>query len=106
MNQNDGDVLRVGALGPPPGRYVSTTAIGTAAVGAPRARRQLRRVLLLLGALDLSVLLLVIGLAISASRFGWTGLQLLLSILAGVGAILGIRIWLAVRLRRRSGDLF
>jgi len=56
--------------------------------------------------LDLSVLLLVIGLAISASRFGWTGLQLLISILAGVGAILGIRIWLAVRLRRRSGDLF
>jgi hypothetical protein len=60
----------------------------------------------LLGALDLSVVLWVIFVAISAPRLGLSNVGLLVMILAGVGAILGFRIWLAIRLRKRSGDLF
>jgi hypothetical protein len=71
-----------------------------------RARRQLRRVLVLLGVLDLSVLVLVIGLLLTTPSLGLTTPELLFSIIAGVSVILGVRIWLAVRLRRRSGDLF
>jgi len=85
---------------------VATDEARSTTDAAPRARRQLGRVLLLLGALDLSVLVLVIGLAVAAPHLGLTSIQLLVSILAGVGTILGIRVWLAVRLRRRSGDLF
>ncbi len=62
--------------------------------------------LVLLGVLDLSVLLLVVGLAVAASRLGLTPLELLLLILGGVAMVLGIRVWLAIRLRERSGDLF
>jgi len=85
---------------------MATTETRSTGTEAPRARRQLRSVLLLLGALDLSVLIWVIGWAISAPRLGFSNVELLLSILTGVGAILGIRVWLAVRLKRRMGDLF
>ena len=66
----------------------------------------MRRVLVLLGGLDLSVLVLVLGLVGAAPSLGWTSAQLLYSILAGVVVILGVRVWLAVRLKRRSGELF
>jgi len=85
---------------------VTTSEPESTANAAPRARRQLGRVLTLLGILDLSVVVWVIGLAVSASRLGLSGIQLLALIVAGIAAILGIRIWLAIRLRRRSGDLF
>ncbi len=66
-----------------------------------RARRQLGRVLKLLGVLDLSVIVWVLGIALSAHALGLSNLELLSAIFTGVGAILGLRIWLAVRLRRR-----
>ena len=70
-----------------------------------RARRQLGRVLKLLGVLDLSVIVWVLGIALSAQALGLNNLELLAAILVGVGTILGLRIWLAVRLRRRLGEL-
>jgi hypothetical protein len=85
---------------------VAGTESPSSANAVPRARRQLRWVLVLLGVLDLSVLLLVIGLVLAAPSLGLTTAGLLFSILVGVGAILGVRVWLAVRLRRRSGELF
>jgi hypothetical protein len=70
-----------------------------------RARRQLRGVLLTLALLDTGVVLLVIGLAEARGLLGLTTPELLLTILGGVSLILAIRVFLAVRLRRRSGDL-
>jgi hypothetical protein len=70
-----------------------------------RARRQLRGVLLTLALLDIGVVLLVIGLAEARGLLGLTTPELLLTILGGVSLILAIRVFLAVRLRRRSGDL-
>jgi hypothetical protein len=70
-----------------------------------RARRQLGRVLFILALLDVSVIVWVIVVALAAPPLGLAGLVLLLAILLGVGGILGIRIWLAVRLRRRSGEV-
>jgi len=72
----------------------------------PRARRQLGRVLLILGALDLSVVVYVLGVVVAAPSLGLANWTLLFAILGGIGAILGLRVWLAVRLRRRSGELF
>jgi hypothetical protein len=83
----------------PPGVDAPTTDPG------PRARRQLGRVLLTLGVLDLAVLVFVCALALTRSATGLTIPELLAAILAGVGVVLGIRIWMAVRLRARSGDL-
>jgi len=71
-----------------------------------RARRQLGRVLLVLGALDLTVLVAIIGLLLAAPRLGLSPLALLGVILVGVGAVLATRVWLAVRLHRTSGELF
>jgi hypothetical protein len=85
---------------------VTTTESSASANAGPRARRQLRRVLVLLGVLDLSVLVLVIGLLLASRSLGLTTAESLLAILAVVGVILGVRIWIAVRLRRRAGDLF
>jgi hypothetical protein len=85
---------------------MATTESPLSEDAGPRARRQLRRVLVLLGVLDLSVLVLVIGLVLAAPSLGFTTAELLFSILAGIVVILGVRIWLAVQLRRRSGDLF
>jgi hypothetical protein len=73
---------------------------------APRARRQLGRVLLLLGLLDLTVLVFVIGVILAAGRWGLSPIELLMTILLGAGTVVGARVWLAVRLRRRSGELF
>jgi hypothetical protein len=77
----------------------------TPASAPTRARRQLGRVLFILAALDVSVIVWVIGVALVAPSLGLAGLRLLFAILLGLGGILGIRIWLAVRLRRRSGDV-
>jgi uncharacterized membrane protein HdeD (DUF308 family) len=62
-------------------------------------------VLFILALLDVSVIVWVIVVALAAPPLGLAGLVLLLAILLGVGGILGIRIWLAVRLRRRSGEV-
>ena len=61
---------------------------------------------MILGVLDLSVLVLIIVLLLIAPRLGLTPLELLLAILSCAGAVIGARIWLAVRLRRRAGELF
>ncbi|HKN07508.1 MAG TPA: hypothetical protein VJ021_07925 [Thermoplasmata archaeon] len=70
-----------------------------------RARRQLRAVLLTLAGLDAGVVILVLSLAEARSHLGLTTPELLVSILGGVGLILVVRVLLAVRLRRRSGNL-
>ncbi|MFZ0831055.1 MAG: hypothetical protein WCB18_01735 [Thermoplasmata archaeon] len=70
------------------------------------ARRQLRHVLLELALLDTSVLVLVIGLAVAWAKLHFPTLELLALILVGVGTILCLRVALAVRLKRRSGNLF
>jgi len=70
-----------------------------------RARRQLGTVLRLLGILDLSVIVWVLGIAVGAGALGLNNLELLAAILLGVGTILGLRIWLAVRLKRRLGEI-
>lgn len=75
------------------------------AAGA-RARRQLGRVLLVLGVLDLSVVAWVIGIVLGGPALGLSHVGLLLSILGGLGIILGVRIWLGVRLKSKSGELF
>ena len=62
-------------------------------------------VLRLLGILDLSVIVWVLGIAVGAGALGLNNLELLAAILLGVGTILGLRIWLAVRLKRRLGEL-
>jgi hypothetical protein len=70
-----------------------------------RARRQLRRVLLVLAAMDVGVLVIIVVLAVAAVLLHLTNLELLGLIVAGLGAIIGARVALAVRLRRRSGNL-
>jgi hypothetical protein len=70
-----------------------------------RARRQLGRVLGLLALLDISVVVLVVGLAIAWSRLHFPTAYLLALVLIGVGAILAARVWMGVRLKRRSGNL-
>ena len=71
-----------------------------------RARRQLGQVLTVLAVLDTSVLVLVIGLAVAWSRLRFPVAELLGMMLGGVAAILILRMALAVRLKRRSGDLY
>lgn len=81
-------------------------SVGAATDGAQqKARRQLRQVLLVLALLDTSVLVLVIGLAVAWARLRFPTVELLGLILGGVAIILGIRIAMAVRLKRRSGNL-
>jgi hypothetical protein len=70
------------------------------------ARRQLSRVLLVLAALDVSVLILVIGLAVAWSRLRFPTAELVGLMVGGVATIVLIRIALGVRLKRRSGHLF
>ncbi|MCI4347086.1 MAG: hypothetical protein L3J97_00510 [Thermoplasmata archaeon] len=71
-----------------------------------RARHQLRQVLSVLALLDSGVLVLVIGLVLAWERFGWPTPEFLTFLLFGVGGILLARVALAVRLQRRSGNLF
>lgn len=66
------------------------------------ARRQLRRVLLLLALMDVSVILVVVGLAEARSALGLTTDEFLASLLGGAGLILAARVALAVRLRPRA----
>ncbi|MGA8603471.1 MAG: hypothetical protein WB788_00175 [Thermoplasmata archaeon] len=80
-------------------------AQGPSEAARRRARRQLRAVLLTLAALDIGVVVLVLGLAEARSFLGLSTPELLLSILAGVGLILVARVLMAVRLRRTSGNL-
>ena len=61
---------------------------------------------MILGLLDLTVLVAIIGLLLAAPRLGLAPLELLGAILVGVGAVVGTRVWLAVRLHRTSGELF
>jgi hypothetical protein len=70
-----------------------------------RARMQLGRVLTLLAILDTSVVVLVVGLAIAWSRLHFPTLYLVTFLLVGIGGILGARIWMGVRLKRRAGNL-
>jgi hypothetical protein len=70
------------------------------------ARRQLGQVLWVLAVLDTSVLVLVIGLAIAWSRLRFPTPELLGLMLGGVASILCLRVFLAVRLKRRSGNLY
>jgi hypothetical protein len=70
-----------------------------------RARRQLGRVLLLLAVLDVGVLVTVVLLAVLATAYRFTNLELLVLVVAGLGAIIGARVALAVRLKKRSGWL-
>ena len=70
-----------------------------------RARRQLGRVLLLLGLLDLGAIVLVVVLAVAGTAWGLTPYELLAAILTGAGSIVATRVALAVRLRRRVGEL-
>jgi hypothetical protein len=62
-------------------------------------------VLLLLGLLDLTAIVLVLFFVIQGPRWGFSPLELLGTILGGAGLVVGTRIWLAVRLRRRAGEL-
>jgi len=55
--------------------------------------------------LDVGVIVFVVGMAKLRSLFGLTGAAFLILVLAGVGTILVARVGLAVRLRRRRGDL-
>jgi hypothetical protein len=71
-----------------------------------KARRQLRQVLLLLALLDTSVLALVIGLAVAWAHLRFPTVELLGLMLGGVTTILCIRVAVAVRLKRRSGNLY
>jgi hypothetical protein len=84
---------------------MSPTGSDSPSEAGPRARRQLGRVLTILGVLDLSVVVWVLAIALSAHALGFNNLELLVAILAGVGTILVLRIWLAIRLRRRAGNL-
>jgi hypothetical protein len=69
------------------------------------ARRQLGRVLTLLAFLDITVVVLVVVLAIAWSRLHFPTPYLLTLVLVGIGAILAARVWMGVRLKRRSGNL-
>jgi len=69
------------------------------------ARRQLGRVLLALAVLDVGVIVFVVGIAEVRNLLSLTGAAFLLLVLGGVGTILVTRVLLAVRLRRRQGDL-
>ncbi|MGB6501185.1 MAG: hypothetical protein WBG19_07290 [Thermoplasmata archaeon] len=70
------------------------------------ARRKLRRVLILLGLLDLSVLLFVVLLAFERTPWGLSNGELGAAIATGAGFVVVTRIYLAVRLRARGGDLW
>lgn len=83
---------------------VTTARQGPPDEASGRARRQLRRVLLVLAAMDASVLIIVVVLAAASVDLRLTNLELLALIVGGLGAIIGARVALAVRLRRRSGD--
>ena len=69
------------------------------------ARRQLRRVLALMALLDAGVLVIVVGLALARESLGLSTIGFLIAVLSGVGVILAARLAMAVRLRRRSGEL-
>jgi len=70
-----------------------------------RARRQLRRVLSVLALLDTLVLVSVVVLAEARASAGLTTPEFLSLILGAVGAIIAVRVALAVRLKKRSGSL-
>lgn len=71
-----------------------------------KARRQLRTVLRLLGLLDMAVLVFVLLVAWERSAWGLSTVELLAVIVAGISFVLLTRIWLAVRLHARRGNLF
>jgi NhaP-type Na+/H+ or K+/H+ antiporter len=81
------------------------TATPSADAARATARRQLRRVLLILAGLDTSVLVVVIGLAVAWARLHFPTSYLLALVLGTVSAILLARVALGVRLKRRTGEL-
>ncbi|MFY9716980.1 MAG: hypothetical protein WAK40_03480 [Thermoplasmata archaeon] len=82
----------------PPSSTPSTLASRT-------ARLQLRRVMILLGLLDLCVLMIVLGVAVERARWGLSNLEVFALIATGAVLVILTRILLAVRLRARAGDL-
>jgi len=84
----------------------STATEGSSRIEASlRARRQLRRVLSVLALLDTLVLVSVVVLAEARASAGLTTPEFLSLILGAVGAIIAVRVALAVRLKKRSGSL-
>jgi hypothetical protein len=69
------------------------------------ARRQLRKVLVVLAVLDTSVLVVVVGLAVTWARYHIPAAYFVALILVAVAGILLARVALGVRLKRRTGDL-
>jgi len=70
-----------------------------------RARKQLGRVLLLLGALDSTVLCFVVVLAVERGRWGLSNADLAAAISLGACLVILARLFLAVRLKTHRGDL-
>ncbi|MGP8109766.1 MAG: hypothetical protein ACLQD9_03555 [Thermoplasmata archaeon] len=70
-----------------------------------KARYQLGRILLLLGALGLTVLVFVLTLALGRGRWGLPNVELFVAIAIGALVIILARIFLAVRLRAHGGNL-
>jgi hypothetical protein len=85
---------------------VTNDASATAENAEVRARRQLGRVLVVLAVLDTSTIAFVLVLVLLGPVWGLSRIELLAWILLGAGVIVGTRIGLAVRLRRRSGELY
>jgi hypothetical protein len=81
------------------------TATPSADEARVKARRQLRRVLLILALLDASVLVVVIGLAVAWARLHFPTSYFLALVLGTVSAILLVRVALGIRLKRRTGEL-
>jgi hypothetical protein len=69
------------------------------------ARRQLHRVLGLLALLDVSALILVLGLTVAWSRNELPSLYFLGLVIGGLGSIILVRVGVGIRLKRRSGNL-
>jgi hypothetical protein len=67
--------------------------------------RPLRRVLLVLGVLDITVLVLVVVLAGAQRALGLPAVAVSVLIVLGVATVIGARVALGVRLKRRSGEL-
>jgi hypothetical protein len=90
-----------------PERWMMGTTPGYASPSeaSVRARRQLRRVLVVLAAMDAGVLVTIVVLAVASMLLRLTNFELLALIITGLGAIIGARVALAVRLRRRAGNL-
>ncbi|HKS59894.1 MAG TPA: hypothetical protein VJS68_03860 [Thermoplasmata archaeon] len=73
---------------------------GTKVKALETARRQLHQVLARLALLDVSVLIAIVALAVTASWWHASNFQLLSLILIAAGTVIGARMVMAVHLRR------